>query len=79
MGYSVGVIRRALRLVSTQTQSTKVSKMILREWRAEIRRDLRDEYVAYVYLTGIETYRKTPGNLFALAATRTSTTRVRKS
>ena len=44
--------------------------MILREWRAEIRRDLRDEYVAYVYLTGIDTYRKTAGNLFALAATR---------
>lgn len=44
--------------------------MILREWRAEIRRDLRDEYVAYVNATGIATYRKTAGNLFALAATR---------
>ena len=36
---------------------------ILREWRAEIRRALRDEYVEYVTATGLAAYRATPGNL----------------
>jgi hypothetical protein len=43
---------------------------ILREWRAEIRREKRDEYVAYVQSTGIAGYRKTPGNLGAVVAVR---------
>lgn len=43
---------------------------ILREWRAEIRRDALDEYVAYVTATGIAHYRTTPGNLGAAIATR---------
>jgi heme-degrading monooxygenase HmoA len=44
--------------------------MILREWRAEIRRALRDEYVAYVRDTGLAAYRATPGNQGAWVATR---------
>jgi hypothetical protein len=43
---------------------------IMREWRAEIRRTLKDEYVAYVKATGIVGYRQTPGNLGAIIATR---------
>ncbi|HEX3912685.1 MAG TPA: hypothetical protein VHW71_04190 [Steroidobacteraceae bacterium] len=43
---------------------------IMREWRAEIRRELKDEYVSYVTATGIAAYRQTPGNLGALIATR---------
>lgn len=43
---------------------------ILREWRAEIRRSLRQEYVDYVAATGIVTYRQTPGNLGAVIAVR---------
>lgn len=43
---------------------------ILREWRAEIRRPLRDEYVEYVRKTGFREYQGTPGNLFALISTR---------
>jgi len=42
----------------------------MREWRAEIRRDLTDEYRAYVTATGIAVYKQTPGNLGALVATR---------
>ena len=38
---------------------------ILREWRAEIRRALRKEYVEYVTATGLAAYRATPGNLGA--------------
>jgi heme-degrading monooxygenase HmoA len=44
--------------------------MILREWRAEIRRELRDEYVAYVTATGLAGYRAQPGNLDAGIAVR---------
>lgn len=44
--------------------------VILREWRAEIRRALRDEYVAYVTATGLAAYRSTPGNLGASIAVR---------
>ena len=43
---------------------------ILREWRAEIRRARSKEYVEYIRGTGIADYRKTPGNLGALIATR---------
>jgi hypothetical protein len=43
---------------------------ILRVWRAEIRRDLRDEYVDYVTATGMAAYRATPGNLGASIAVR---------
>lgn len=43
---------------------------IMREWRAEVRRELKDEYVAYVTATGIAAYRQTPGNLGALIAAR---------
>ena len=41
---------------------------VLREWRAEIRRPLKQEYVDYVTATGIATYRQTPGNLGAVIA-----------
>jgi hypothetical protein len=43
---------------------------VLREWRAEIHRDLKDEYVRYVCETGIAGYRAAPGNLAASVATR---------
>jgi hypothetical protein len=43
---------------------------VLREWRAEIRRDLRDEYVRYVKETGLASYLATPGNLGASVAVR---------
>jgi heme-degrading monooxygenase HmoA len=44
--------------------------MILREWRAEIRRERRDDYVAYVTATGLAGYRRAPGNLDAGIAVR---------
>lgn len=44
--------------------------MIMREWRAEIRRELRDEYVEYIRQTGVAGYRTTPGNLGATIAVR---------
>lgn len=43
---------------------------IMREWRAEIRRELKDEYLAYVTATGIAAYKQTPGNLGAVIAAR---------
>lgn len=43
---------------------------ILREWRAEIRRELKEEYVRYVLETGISGYRAASGNLGATVATR---------
>ena len=43
---------------------------VLREWRAEIRRALKGEYVQYVTATGLATYRRTPGNLGASLAVR---------
>ena len=43
---------------------------ILREWRAEIRRDLKDEYVEYVTASGLAEYRRTEGNLGAVIAVR---------
>lgn len=44
--------------------------MILREWRAEVRREKLDDYVAYVRQTGLAHYAATPGNLGAAIATR---------
>jgi hypothetical protein len=44
--------------------------VIMREWRAEIRRDTRDEYLDYVRSTGLTGYRATPGNLGAGVAIR---------
>ncbi len=43
--------------------------MIMREWRAEIHRDLGEEYLDYVRSTGRAGYRATPGNLGAVIAT----------
>ena len=43
---------------------------ILREWRAEIRRPLKQEYVDYVTSTGLTAYRSAPGNLGACIAVR---------
>ena len=43
---------------------------VLREWRALIRRELKDEYVAYVKKTGVAAYLATPGNLGASIAVR---------
>ncbi len=43
---------------------------VLREWRAELRRELKAEYVAYIEATGLKDYRKTPGNLGAMIAVR---------
>jgi len=44
--------------------------IILREWRAEIWRRLKQEYVDYVSSTGLAAYRSTPGNLGAVIAVR---------
>ena len=44
--------------------------MILREWRAEIRRELADEYANYVRRTGLAGYRFTAGNLGGVVAVR---------
>ena len=44
--------------------------VILREWRAEIRRELKYEYLRYVESTGLAGYRSTEGNLGAAAAVR---------
>jgi heme-degrading monooxygenase HmoA len=43
---------------------------ILREWRGELRREFRDEYVEYITGTGLAEYRATPGNLGAQIAVR---------
>lgn len=43
---------------------------ILREWRAEVRRERKDEYVDYVTATGLAEYRQTEGNLGAVVAVR---------
>lgn len=43
---------------------------ILRQWRAEIRRDARDAYAAYVRRTGLAAYVSTPGHLGAAIALR---------
>jgi hypothetical protein len=43
---------------------------ILREWRAEIRRALKQEYLEYVTATGIAGYRQARGNLGVVVASR---------
>jgi hypothetical protein len=43
---------------------------ILREWRAQIRRNLRDDYLKYVESTGLAGYRAAAGNLGAVVAVR---------
>ena len=43
---------------------------ILREWRAEVRRDRRDEYLEYVRGTGLREYRATPGHIASVIAVR---------
>lgn len=43
---------------------------ILREWRAEIRRNLRSEYVKYIETVVLPGYRDTLGNLAASFAVR---------
>lgn len=43
---------------------------ILREWRAEIRRDKKAEYMKYVLETGVSAYKATLGNLGAAVAIR---------
>jgi len=45
-------------------------KCVMREWRAEIRRELKDEYVRYVTATGVMAYLTTPGNLGAVLSVR---------
>lgn len=44
--------------------------IILREWRAEIRRPLKQAYVDYVSSTGLAGYRRALGNLGAVIAVR---------
>lgn len=44
--------------------------MILREWRAQVRRKDRDVYAAYVRETGLVHYAATEGNLGAAIAVR---------
>jgi heme-degrading monooxygenase HmoA len=44
--------------------------MIVRVWQAEIRRELRDEYVEYVRKTGLSGYQGTAGNLGACLSVR---------
>jgi len=43
---------------------------VLREWRAQIRRALQDDYLRYVSETGLAAYLATPGNLGASVAVR---------
>ena len=43
---------------------------IMREWRGELRRQFKDEYVAYIEETGMKEYRETPGNLGAVLVVR---------
>jgi hypothetical protein len=45
-------------------------KCVMREWRAEIRRALKDEYVQYVTATGMVEYLATKGNLGAALSVR---------
>lgn len=42
----------------------------MREWRAEIRRALKHDYVEYVTATGLAGYRRAEGNLGATIAVR---------
>ena len=57
--------------VSAQGPGAPVlQKCVMREWRAEIRRALKDEYVRYVTDTGLLEYLQTPGNLGAVLSVR---------
>jgi hypothetical protein len=56
--------------IPREDTSMSIQKCVMREWRAEIRRDLKAEYVDYVMRTGIDEYLKTPGNLGATLAVR---------
>lgn len=38
-------------------------KVILRQWTGRIRSTQRDEYVDYIFRTGLQDYASTPGNL----------------
>lgn len=49
---------------------TGLRRCVMREWRAEIRRELKEEYVRYVMDTGVLEYLKTPGNLGAVLSVR---------
>jgi len=55
---------------TADTDDPERTMAVLREWRAEIRRDLKDEYVRYVTETGLASYLGTPGNLGASIAVR---------
>jgi heme-degrading monooxygenase HmoA len=44
--------------------------VIARIWRGVVRTEQRDEYAAYVEETGVEHYRRTPGNRAAYLLTR---------
>ncbi|HEY7113264.1 MAG TPA: antibiotic biosynthesis monooxygenase [Thermoanaerobaculia bacterium] len=44
--------------------------MIARIWRGNVRADKADEYLAYVEKTGLDEYRRTPGNLGAFVLRR---------
>jgi len=48
----------------------ELKQMIMREWRAQVRRGLRDEYVEYIRRTGLAGYEATPGNSGAAVAVR---------
>jgi hypothetical protein len=43
---------------------------IMREWRAEIRRALKHEYLEYITATGVAGYRQATGNLGFVIASR---------
>ena len=47
-----------------------LQRCVMREWRAEIRRELKEEYIKYVMDTGIVEYLRTPGNLGATLSVR---------
>ncbi|HJY87103.1 MAG TPA: hypothetical protein VKE24_09735 [Candidatus Acidoferrales bacterium] len=44
--------------------------LILREWRAEVRRERRDEYLEYVRRTGLREYRAAAGHVASAIAVR---------
>ena len=52
---------------------------VLREWRAEIRRALKDEYVQYVKATGLASYLRTPETWVLRLQFETWTRSVRRS
>lgn len=52
------------------TQGVVLQSCVMREWRAEIRAELKEEYTRYVMDTGVVEYLKTPGNLGAVLSVR---------